>query len=48
MLTDPAGEEGRGLALVRTFAIETVVGDRPGGGAYVSVILPVWRSRTSA
>jgi len=39
-----AAESGRGLDLVRAFGVETVLGNRPEGGAHVSVVLPVRRS----
>ncbi len=42
-LPDCFAESGRGLALVRALAKETVFGDRPEGGAFVKVVLPVRR-----
>jgi signal transduction histidine kinase len=42
-LADPIAETGRGLALVRALAVEMLIGNRPGGGAYVSVVLPIRR-----
>ncbi len=42
-LGDLDAESGRGLALVRAFAVEMLIGNRPQHGAYVSVILPVRR-----
>jgi anti-sigma regulatory factor (Ser/Thr protein kinase) len=47
-LGDCGGEGGRGLALVRALAVETVLGNRPEGGAYVSVVLPVRRDMERA
>jgi len=41
------GAPGGGLALVRAFAVEMLIGNRPQHGAYVSVILPVRRAETS-
>jgi signal transduction histidine kinase len=43
-LSDLDAESGRGLALVRAFAVEMLIGNRPQHGAYVSVILPVRRA----
>ncbi|MEA2664169.1 MAG: hypothetical protein QOI11_1113 [Candidatus Eremiobacteraeota bacterium] len=43
-LSDLEAESGRGLALVRAFAVEMLIGNRPHHGAYVSVILPVRRA----
>ncbi len=43
-LGDLDAESGRGLALVRAFAVEMLIGNRPHHGAYVSVILPVRRT----
>lgn len=42
-LSDVEAERGRGLALVRALGVETVVGNRSQGGAYVRVVLPVVR-----
>jgi anti-sigma regulatory factor (Ser/Thr protein kinase) len=42
-LSDLDAERGRGLALVRALSVETVIGNRLEGGAYVRVILPVRR-----
>lgn len=46
-LSDLEAESGRGLALVRAFAVEMLIGNRPQHGAYVSVILPVRRAETN-
>jgi anti-sigma regulatory factor (Ser/Thr protein kinase) len=45
---DPYAETGRGLAIVRALAVETEFGNRPDGGAFASVTLPVERSLESA
>jgi anti-sigma regulatory factor (Ser/Thr protein kinase) len=42
--TDPYAESGRGLAIVRALAVETEFGNRPDGGGFASVTLPVERS----
>jgi anti-sigma regulatory factor (Ser/Thr protein kinase) len=42
-LADPIAERGRGLGIVRAFAVKMNVHNNPDGGAYVSVILPVRR-----
>jgi anti-sigma regulatory factor (Ser/Thr protein kinase) len=44
MLPDPFAESGRGLAIVRALAVETEFGNRPAGGGFASVTLPVERS----
>lgn len=41
---EPYAETGRGLAIVQAFAIETEFGNRPDGGGFASVTLPVERS----
>ncbi len=46
-LADPSAESGRGLALVRTLAVHMLFGNRPEGGAYVRVVLPVRRLHTA-
>ncbi|MDQ2991995.1 MAG: ATP-binding protein, partial [Candidatus Eremiobacteraeota bacterium] len=43
-LNDLNAESGRGLAMVRAFAVAMETGNRPERGAYVSVVLPVRRS----
>jgi anti-sigma regulatory factor (Ser/Thr protein kinase) len=40
---DPYAEKGRGLAIVRALAIESEFGNRPHGGGFASVTLPVER-----
>jgi anti-sigma regulatory factor (Ser/Thr protein kinase) len=42
--TDLYAESGRGLAIVRALAVETEFGNRPDGGGFASVTLPVERS----
>jgi anti-sigma regulatory factor (Ser/Thr protein kinase) len=47
-LGDGVAEQGRGLALVRAFAVRLIMGNRKDGGAYVSVVLPVRRRQATA
>ena len=41
---DPYAESGRGLAIVRALAVDTEFGNRPEGGGFASVTLPLERS----
>lgn len=43
--TGPDAECGRGLAIVRALGIKMYCGNRPEGGAYICVVLPVERRR---
>ena len=43
-LPEPFAESGRGLAIINLLAVEHKFGNRPDGGAYVCVVLPVERA----